>query len=117
MVYDSAPTDCRLCGRGEETMGHLWLECEALEVGRRSSDLGEALGELTSKPRKSIALFRTILRRLEDTSSRQTNKHQQHNDITASIGGNLAGEALMNGAVLMNGVFSANGTRYDCTCS
>ena len=47
MVDESVPTDCRLCGRGEETMEHLWLECEALEVGRHTSGLGEELGELT----------------------------------------------------------------------
>ena len=68
MVDESVPTDCRLCGRGEETMEHLWLECEALEVGRRTSGLGEELGELTSKPIQSLALLRTILRSLEDAS-------------------------------------------------
>ena len=53
---------------GEETMEHLWLECEALEVGRRTSGLGEELRELTSKPIQSLALLRTILRSLEDAS-------------------------------------------------
>ena len=62
------PAAARLCGRGEETMEHLWLECEALEVGRRNCGLGEELGELTSKPGKSLALLRTIFRRFEDAS-------------------------------------------------
>ena len=48
MVDDSVPTDCRLCGRGEETMENLWLQCEALEVGRRTSSMGEELGELAN---------------------------------------------------------------------
>ena len=68
MVDDSVPTDCRLCERREETMEHLWLECEALEVGRSTSGLVEELGELTSKPIQSLALLRIILRRLEDAS-------------------------------------------------
>ena len=55
---------CRLCGEEEETARHLWMECPAMEMDRRTQFLGRRMAELTQSPTRVQALLRIIFRRL-----------------------------------------------------
>jgi hypothetical protein len=64
MIGETGETGCRLCGKGEETCEHLWVECEALEALRHRYELGRDLAELVERPVPAMALLSALLRRL-----------------------------------------------------
>jgi hypothetical protein len=69
MIGETGETDCTLCGKGEETCEHLWVECEALEALRHRHEIGRDLSELVERPVPAMALLSSLLRDMHTKNS------------------------------------------------